>query len=221
MIIQPAKDKLLPHLVVDDFYDKYLLEGVWKELDFYSHTQMQSVHENTTAIIDGKFVGDKMSIPMIDVYTQSGATRSLIFKATELFKHKDIHDGLKEAFSESPYDLYRYFSITNYSDTLISYYEDKHYYKPHIDSSHFTILIWLYKTPKNFFGGNLNLYTKQNEREPYSSIEIKNNRMVIIPSFYSHGVDELKVIDDSRKDKWGRYAITHFLGYDEKRRQNQ
>ena len=43
MIIQPAKDKLLPHLVVDDFYDKYLLEGVWKELDFYSHTQMQSV----------------------------------------------------------------------------------------------------------------------------------------------------------------------------------
>jgi len=35
MIIQPVKDKLLPHLVVDDFYDKYLLEGVWKELEAF------------------------------------------------------------------------------------------------------------------------------------------------------------------------------------------
>ena len=73
----------------------------------------------------------------------------------------------------------------------------------------------MYKEPKNFTGGDFHIYHNSKQEEPISTVELKNNRMIIFPSFYTHGVDELKVIDKNRKDRWGRFAITHFLTYKE------
>ena len=49
------------------------------------------------------------------------------------------------------------FCHTNSDSTMISYYDTGKYYKPHIDSTHFTCLIWLFKEPKQFKGGDLKL----------------------------------------------------------------
>jgi hypothetical protein len=215
MKIQQVKHETNPYLIIDDYYSPDVLEGVWKELDFYCHTELQNTDQNPVAINDGVKQGDMLRIPMDHIYTPQGGFKSLIFGGLDIIRQDAFHKSLDEVFAHVPYSWYNWYNVTNFSNTLISYYEDGHYYKPHFDTSYFTILIWLYKEPKNFTGGDFHIYHKLKQEEPISTVEVKNNRMIIFPSFYTHGVDELKVIDKNRKDKWGRFAITHFLTYKE------
>ncbi len=96
--------------------------------------------------------------------------------------------------------------MTKKHDILISYYEDKDCYPPHIDESFFTVLIWFYKRPRKFLGGDLFLHDIEKE------IEVKNNRLTIIPSQARHSVSEIKMEHDILScEKNGRYCITLFL----------
>lgn len=67
-----------------------------------------------------------------------------------------------------------------------------------------TAIIWFFKEPKRFEGGNLRL-TELNE-----TIECMHNRLIIFPSYYSHEVDELKLDEKYRNKGLGRFSITHF-----------
>ena len=77
--------------------------------------------------------------------------------------------------------------------------ESDRYY---VDTFQWTCLIWIFKEPKAFEGGDLKL------KEPEVEIKVKNNRMVFFPSCYIHEVTPLKMIE--KKPGYGRYCITHF-----------
>ena len=79
----------------------------------------------------------------------------------------------------------RQFPETNRDTSFISYYEDADNFKPHFDVFQFTALIWLYKEPRDFEGGDLILHDFENKK-----IELKNNRLVFFPSYYLHSVLE-------------------------------
>ena len=70
----------------------------------------------------------------------------------------------------------------------------------------FSMLIWLYKTPKKFKGGEFS-FKKENRK-----IELKNNRMILFPSYLEHKVTKLNMKNSG--DNNGRYTITHFFNYD-------
>ena len=92
---------------------------------------------------------------------------------------------------------------TNRHGVLVSYYDDGDEYLDHFDLSSFTILMWFYKEPKRFKGGNLIL------RDIGEEIEVRNNRMTIIPGHTVHAVPKVTV--KGAPEKSGRYCISIFL----------
>ena len=85
-----------------------------------------------------------------------------------------------------------------------NYYDDAQEYKPHHDDPQFTILIWFYKEPKKFTGGDF-IFT-----QPNVNVKCKHNRMVLFPSYYLHQVTPVLMDKEYRNKGLGRFTITHF-----------
>lgn len=94
---------------------------------------------------------------------------------------------------------------TSKHNILISYYENNDNYEEHRDESIFTVLMWFYRSPKQFSGGDL--YLPEIEKE----VKVKNNRILIIPSRALHSVSKVKMDQCESHEKMGRYCITLFL----------
>lgn len=113
-----------------------------------------------------------------------------------------------EKISSTIFDIdtmLQYWTLTNSDWSMVSYYENSDYYKPHKDMSLFTSLIWLNKDPQEFTGGDLTFTTHQH------TIEYKNNRCVIFPSVTTHEVSEIKMKEGGSN---GRYCISVFTMID-------
>ena len=90
-------------------------------------------------------------------------------------------------------------------NTMISYYDNSQEYKPHFDTVQFTSIIWFYKEPKKFVGGDF-IFTQPNQ-----TIECKHNRMIFFPSYYMHSVTPVSIAPENRDKGLGRFAITNFF----------
>jgi hypothetical protein len=88
-------------------------------------------------------------------------------------------------------------------NTLISYYNNGHYYKSHTDQSIFTACGYFFKEPKKFSGGNfiLNDFNKE--------FEIKNNMLIIFPGNYRHQARKVELKKEFKG--YGRYCISQFF----------
>jgi Rps23 Pro-64 3,4-dihydroxylase Tpa1-like proline 4-hydroxylase len=103
-------------------------------------------------------------------------------------------------------NCFKYIHLTNGDSTLISYYEEKDFYKAHTDTSLLTYLYWCHKEPKKFEGGDLIL------SELDEGITYKNNRLVVFPSWRLHEVTPIKMIEEVEPySGYGRYCITNFV----------
>ena len=78
------------------------------------------------------------------------------------------------------------FEITDNDCSVISYYDNGDKYDEHFDAFMHTAIIWFYKEPKKFEGGDFRL------PELNETIECLHNRMIIFPSCYLHSVSPLK-----------------------------
>src|SRR6056300_1165132 len=193
------------YLIVDNWYTEEELKSVMKELDYLSCTPMS----RTENCLDAAHDEDKKSLSKSfrlypeHLYTEKGCLYSTIFKAITKFQQKEFHKKITQAFKNTNTALDKVFTDTNASSTLISYYETNDKYDEHYDVFQYTVLIWVYKEPKSFKGGDL-VFTKLNKK-----IECKNNRMILFPSFYYHSVEPVTMKTDN--EGYGRYAITHFF----------
>ena len=194
-------------VVVDNWFTSNELNKIFKELDFLSLTKESS--DNTKESSD-KFEGpalDKNKKPKLkgyriypyDIYSQKGCKYSPILKSINKFQNNDFHKKVEEAFKNTGTALYEQFIGTNYSHTFINYYENNNFYKEHFDGLQFTALIFIFKEPKSFTGGDF-YFTKINKK-----VECKNNRLVLFPSFYYHKTSDIK--SKLNKENKGRYSI--------------
>ncbi len=199
-----------PYIIIDNWYTKSEDKAVWKELEFYNSLPKHIIDraENTAvAIKGGKSLGKSYRWYLDFLYTKDGRYQSAIlnclYKASspELLYHtKDLdpyHNMLKSSSKIR---------------SLVSYYEDKDYYDEHFDTYHWTLLIWYFKEPKKFKGGDF-CFTV-----PKSNIECKHNRAVLFPSCYTHKITPIEM-NNSEEEKNGRYTITHFYTHDENEKQ--
>jgi Rps23 Pro-64 3,4-dihydroxylase Tpa1-like proline 4-hydroxylase len=91
--------------------------------------------------------------------------------------------------------FYSYLGHLNSDSTLVSYYEDGDYYKPHRDKSILTAIYYIWDEPKRFTGGELYFGNLE--------ILIENNSLLIFPSITEHEVRPVQGC--------GRFAISQFI----------
>ena len=101
--------------------------------------------------------------------------------------------------------LFRALPVTNYDTTLVNYYENANYYKPHADETLFSAISFHYKEPKKFSGGDFIL------NDFNLKIEIKNNMLIIFPGAYHHGVTEVIMNKKDLNQGFGRYSMVQFI----------
>ena len=104
--------------------------------------------------------------------------------------------------------LSKMLKITNWETVLLSYYDEGDLYYPHHDVAMFTTLIWLWREPKAFTGGDLILNQYDH------MIKAENNSGVIFLSPEIHSVTPVMKTNRwlNKMDNYGRYCISHFCG---------
>jgi|LakMenE01Jun11ns_1017448.scaffolds.fasta_scaffold9731865_2 Rps23 Pro-64 3,4-dihydroxylase Tpa1-like proline 4-hydroxylase len=189
-------------LVIDDFYTEDEQINIWKELDFLTYDRKLMPPEETGTAHDqttGEALKKNSALFLDRLYARRELSNILNINR-KLFSQEiiDEFNGMDNCF--------KYIHHTNYDATLISYYEEKDYYKAHTDSSILTYLYWCHKEPKKFEGGDLIL------PELDEGITYKNNRLVIFPSWRLHEVTPIKMIEEVEPySGYGRYCITNFV----------
>jgi|TARA_R100001480_G_scaffold57789_3_gene70858 Rps23 Pro-64 3,4-dihydroxylase Tpa1-like proline 4-hydroxylase len=191
-------------LVIDNWYNKKELSSVYKELDFL-HLKIMESGDPVNAATDENGISKIKAhrISPYTLYSDEGMRYSPILKSIKKFQDKDFHKEIEKTFKNTNTALYEQFISTNHSSTIINYYENNDSYREHFDVFQFTILIFIYKKPKAFSGGDL----KFNRIK--KTVECKNNRLVLFPSFYYHEITPIK--SETKKKGFGRYSISNFL----------
>lgn len=91
--------------------------------------------------------------------------------------------------------FYDYLKQDVYDKTLVSYYENGGYYKPHKDKSVLTAIYYIWKEPPQFENGDLYFGDFR--------VPIENNCLLVFPSSTEHEVKHVK--------GEGRWAISQFI----------
>ena len=134
-----------------------------------------------------------------EYYIQKGYEKSHV--ANYMYKQKtpEFHKIVDECM---PYG--RSFQSSNGDSTLISYYEEDDHYEPHHDTFQWTNLIWMFREPRLFKGGDFDF------SESGYEVKLKHNRAVFFPCCYLHRVSPVKFHTQPKETGYGRYTITHF-----------
>ena len=208
------------YTLVHDFYTDEELGYIWQELEYLNR---RNVLTDDPAATSGA-VQDKLFITLDAKPAQKQFLKSNYGKFLE-----DIYDGDRTkspilTFGQkilvergdykqqmtggvNPFNHYL-FHINAYS-TLLNYYEEKHYYAPHIDSSCMTAISYFWKEPRLFEGGELS-FTDY----PESRIDVRHNSLLIFPSFQKHAVSEVTLKDGIAPGQLnGRFSISQFLSH--------
>jgi Rps23 Pro-64 3,4-dihydroxylase Tpa1-like proline 4-hydroxylase len=190
-----------PFVVFDNWYTHNEEKAVWKELDFFSTQPKENIKRAENTI-----VASNNGVPLSNSYRfyieefYKNRILSPILNCRYKQRTKEFHKIIRD--NCMPYA--RSFSTSNIDSSMISYYEEKDYYKPHHDTCLWTCLIWMVREPRLFDGGNFKL------NEPDVEIKLKNNRMVFFPSCFLHSVSPIKFHTQPKEIGYGRYCITHF-----------
>jgi|SaaInlStandDraft_6_1057023.scaffolds.fasta_scaffold31986_4 hypothetical protein len=94
----------------------------------------------------------------------------------------------------------------NFDGTIVSYYGEGSYYKPHKDNASLTALSWFYEEPKYFTGGDL-VFPDYNITIPTSL-----NTTIMFPSCIKHEVTETHLDKEHRGMGRGRYVMAQLAG---------
>ena len=200
-----------PLMVVNNFYNEFELELIWKELDFYTAPNKLLPAKNYGGVVG---YTNAKALLLDDIYRDRTKEKEKAnFRNVSnilTLNRKLFNCGVLDTFSEI-HGCVSLANQTNWDVTKVRYYHDGEFYDPHTDKPYqFLAFSYFYKEPKKFKGGDL-------EFPQYDmKISCDNNSTVIFPGWVEHGVRKVKINDSDYFDGWGRYAITSFFGCREK-----
>jgi hypothetical protein len=188
-----------PFLQIENLYSEDELKLIWQELEFLNHPHKLNPPEDTGTAVNNKtkeLLKNNKGLFLDEVYAKRNMS-NILFLSSKLFLPEILQTFSKLSIG------YETITRTNSDKTMISYYENGGYYKPHKDGAIYTAITWFYKEPKAFTGGDF-YFTDYDLK-----IKIQNNITVLFPSCVTHHVDE--VIFNNELPGYGRYAVTQFL----------
>lgn len=193
-----------PHIIIDNFYTEIELSHIWREIEFLSYIhKLETPSKTSTAKTkDFKILKNNFGLHLDDLYKRREISNILNLNK-KLFSEELIDEISSFDFS------FNNFKVCNIYYTLLSYYENQGYYRPHKDLANYTALTWFYKEPKKFSKGNI--YFPEYEYD----IEIKNNMMLFFMSSVYHQVIGVEMenypLDECGMFSCnGRYCMTQF-----------
>lgn len=192
-------------VVIDNFYTPSQLDEIMKELTWLTKPSIFLTQENlgaSTSNETGEYQAAKSGVWLENVFV-NWRHSALMKYCFENFQDDNVKNKL---LSLNP--LFKILYSCNRRGHLLSYYEDGGFYRPHIDNCVFTILNYFNVEPKKFWGGNLNLYSfDENIKRP---VDVKNNRVVLITGNTKHEATEIMTKKDIATGE-GRYCSAVFL----------
>ena len=185
----------------DNFFCAEEIDAMKKES--YKLRNLGLVDDDTnSATQDGKTLSKNNSVFLEKLYaSELRLSDTINITRTRLFDQK---------FQEYLVSIHPYFitlgslRIQDGVGTLLSYYDNSQYYKPHRDNAFVTVLTWFYEEPKAFKGGD---FIIENTLE----IECKHGRTVFMPSYLLHEVTPIKMPKNKKGKGLGRYSISNFM----------
>ena len=190
-----------PFLKIENLYNKDELKLIWQELDFLTHQIKLNPPEETGGAVneDNVILKNNSGLFLDDAYSKRELS-NILGVSRKIFLPEILDSFSKISFG------YNSIKYTNEDRTLLSYYENSSYYKPHIDSAIYTAITWFFKEPKSFIGGDFYFCDYNYE------IKIKNNMSIIFPSFVRHSVNEVS-LNENCQTGYGRYSVSQFMYY--------
>jgi hypothetical protein len=192
-------------VIIDNFYDDKQLSEIMTELKWITK---DSILVNPDQIQTAENQHGSMA-------SKTGVFLESIFinaKHSALISHP-MTNFLKPEVREKIESFNSLFRLLYWSDArthLLSYYEDGGYYKPHCDTTMFTVLNWFHTEPRNFTGGDNTLFSFNSKKQ--ADIEFKNNRVILIPGCCFHEVKSIASIKKELPNSGnGRYCNAIFL----------
>ena len=190
-----------PHLLLEDFYTEKQLSVIWKELEIL--TPSLDPPENTGSAWhdneDKTWKKQNEGLFLYNVYNRREVSPIISF--TEQILFNDIGEFLDEK-----HWMTNVYKACNWNTLLISYYQNNHFYEPHTDLSTLTSLVWIWKEPKHFNGGNFTLTNYD------YTIECKNNCGIIFFGGEEHAVNNVTLDEEYMNKNLGRYTVSTFMG---------
>ena len=187
-----------PFLEIENMYDDDQLKLIWQELEFLNQSdKFESPEKTGSAKRNGEILKKNSGLYLDDLYKNRNISNILTVNKNLFAPH------ILEEFSSLCF-LYENIKRTNEDTTLISYYDNGGYYKPHQDHALYSAVTWFFKEPKKFDGGDF-YFSDYNLK-----IEVKNNKTVLFPSVIYHSVDEIKM-NDNLSFGYGRYVMVQLL----------
>lgn len=182
----------VPHCIVRNYYSPEELKLIFNEFEFLNGKLLPPDQTGTALGPDGRPKKRNKGGFLDDFYTKRELSN--ILQINKKIATPDIWTKIV-----GKHWFYNYIKPTDRltAKTLLSYYEDGDYYKPHTDSAMVTAISYHWAEPKSFEGGELYFGDYL--------VPVENNSLLIFPSCTEH---EVKPVRGS-----GRYAITQFLNY--------
>lgn len=206
MKINPLKEPF-NHIIVEDYLSEQEYELIWKELMFL-YPRMRPP-EGTSAASDYRGVRQKKGIGIFVDNVFTDREMSDILRISRKVLCNEI-----VAVADNDLDLYyKLLRSVDHDSTLAQLYTNGDYYRAHRDTSVFTTITILHKTPKQYTGGEL--YFPEFDYK----VELSNNQALIFPSILLHEVCEVKQSTVNPED--GRFSISQLMNVFHARQQNR
>lgn len=189
------------HIVIDDVYSEDELRLIFRELDFLTApNKLLKPDDSGTAYDDANEpLKNNGGLFLDDVYCRREISDILTLN------RRIFAPEIVEAYA-GLHPSYRHLQNCGVDRTLVSYYEDGGYYKPHPDICVVTAVTWFFREPKQFDGGVLSFSDFD------YPIELRNNRCVMFPSAIYHSVDTVRMNEPAGACSGnGRYAMSQFI----------
>jgi hypothetical protein len=193
-------------VVIDNFYTEEQLKEIMIELKWLTKPSVMLKEDKLSSAIDedtGAIITSKHGVFLENVFKK--------YQHSSIITHGITQMEL-ESFKSNLITCNSLFkSLLNCKSRchLVSYYENSNYYKSHTDTFFFTMLSYFYTEPKQFEGGELVLSSCNSNKK--ATIEVKNNRVIIIASSTPHEVLEIKSKLNNTLSGDGRYCVATFL----------
>jgi predicted 2-oxoglutarate/Fe(II)-dependent dioxygenase YbiX len=192
-------------IVIDNFYTEEQLSEIRSELKFLTKPSIMSEDKDdleAAVDLDGNYITTKSGVWVDRIFNDWKQSALISYPMTN-FAKQEVQDKIISC--NSLYSLLYHCNVRNH---LLSYYENAGYYSKHIDAAVFTVLSYFYTEPKQFSGGDITLHNRDNTKK--AKVEIKNNRVIIIPSCTLHEVDQIQMTSKKLSGD-GRYCCAIFL----------
>jgi predicted 2-oxoglutarate/Fe(II)-dependent dioxygenase YbiX len=197
-------DEGINAIIIDGYYNDAQLNNIFKELNFLTCPEIMSEDKDkleAAVDVDGKFVTNKSGVWLDHVYRNWRDSHLMRYMFDNLVK-----DQVRQPIL-SHNSLFKILYSCNHRGHLLSYYENSGYYSKHRDEAVFTILNYFNKEPKQFEGGVITVHSHDQTKK--AEIEVKNNRVIIIPSCADHEVSPITMSPNQYSGN-GRYCLSCF-----------